>query len=395
MAAPKPGIRHVDRHLLAIVVLVATACGSSTAHASKVSPSPSASPGATVTVLPTATPAGPTDLPVTPVGFACRLPVITLTYGPESNTYQGGFVTFPAGTYQADPTGVIDFKSGFFVTQQTPALIGEPDQLTPPFFDAAAGRWVPSSAGETAPDGSSYAYANTPDPAAGAAIIHVVDVRSGTDKTYRVALPVASATGISVMDDDGSGVYFVVDQIDQLPIGVWRLDLGTGSVTAMAQVGNVMAVRDGNAWAASVDPRDPTPPQAGVGPPFRFDTIYEVNLVSHIPTSWYYTQGRSDVLLGFASGDRPIIAVSAAPSLDSTEIRLIDHPNTSGGEDNGELVSGPGLSLGNPQADGDRTWLAGDGGIYLYTQAAGLQRVFAGPGNPKNGGMISPAGLCR
>ena len=392
MAAPEPGVRDVGRRVLAIALLVAGACGGATAHASKASPSPSGSPSATVTVLPTATPTGPTDLPVTPVGFICRLPVITLTYGPESNTYQGGFINFPSGAYAADANGVINFKSGFFVTQQAPELIGGPDRLTPPFFDAAAGRWVPSSAGETAPDGSTYAYAA--GAGGGGSLIHVVDVRHGSEKTYSVSSAIASPVGAQVEDDDGAAVFFAVNVVEGFPRGVWRLDLGTGTMKQLSQVANVMAVHGGYAWAGAVDPHDPTPPQSAG--PLRFDSIVQVNLSNGAQTTWFYTPGRSVTLLGLVTNGLPVLNIGDAPDYPAVggEVRFLDHPST-GAEDSGQLISGNGLSLLQPQGDGDRTWLAGDGGIYLYTQAAGLQRVFAGPGNPKNGGKISPAGACR
>lgn len=306
-------------------------------------------------------------------------------------TYEGGFVRFPAATYTADPNGVITFKNGLFVTQQTPVLIGGG---TPPFFDDAAGRWVPASAALAAPDGLSYVYAASPSPGGGA-VITVVDAVHGTAKSYSVTIPDAAGQGIEVMDYDGAGVYFVVGLPENYPEGVWRLSAATGAVTRLATVNNVLAVLHGYAWTGSIDPHDPNPPRTpAIGS--LFDTISAVNLASHSQTSWYYTQGRSDYLLGFASEDRPIVSVSAGPdfSAQDAEVRIIDHPDTSA-EDNGESVTGPGLNLGSPQADGDRTWFGGMGGIYLYTSAGGLQRVFAGGDNPKAGGQIVPAGLCR
>ncbi|HET7465246.1 MAG TPA: hypothetical protein VFL29_01155 [Candidatus Dormibacteraeota bacterium] len=383
------------RYLLPLFLLASVACSTTSGPPpASLQTTPSTSPSAGVTVLPSASPSSSPAPPVMHVAFTCRLPVITLTYGAESNTYQGGFISFPSGAYAADPKGVITFKSGFFVTQQTPALIGGPDELTPPFFDVAAGRWVPSSAGETAPDGSSYAYANTSDPSTGAAIIHVVNVRSGTEKTFHVAIPIVAASGIEVVDYDGAGVYFVANQIDSRPTGVWRLDVATGKVAALAQTGNVLAVRGGYAWVGALDPHDSNPPQAGSRP--LFDSIAQVNLSNGAQTTWFHTPGRSETLLGLVTNGNPVLNISDAPDypVNGGEVRLLDHPS-SGAEDSGQLVSGSGMSLSQPQGDGDRTWFAGDGGIYLYTQAAGLQRVFSGPANPKTGGMISPAGFCR
>ncbi len=387
------------RALALVMLLLVAGCSSSSGHpaAKHITTSPSASPSV-APVTPSPTPNGPAAaLPISSVSFSCRLPVTTLTYGAESMTYQGGYIDFPSGVYVADPSGTMNFNHGTFVTQQAPVLYGSPDGLTPPFFDAAAGRWVPVSADEAAPDGLSYASVTASDPSSGTATISVVDVRLGTQKSYHVAIPDRpGAQGIQVMDYDGAGVYFVVDLHENHPAGIWRLDLATGAVAKVAAVDNVLAVRNGYAWAGAIDPHDPTPPRTpAIGT--LFDTINAVNLASHVQTTWYYTQGRSDYLFGFASGDRPIVGVSPGPDFsgEDTELRLIDHPNTSA-EDNGELVSPPGLSLASPQADGDRTWFSGTGGIYLYTSAGGLQRVFAGGDNPKlSGGQIEPAGFCR
>lgn len=387
------------RALALVMLLLVAGCSSSSGHpaAKHITTSPSPSPSV-APITPSPTPNGPAAaLPISSVSFSCRLPVTTLTYGAESMTYQGGYIDFPSGVYVADSSGTMNFNHGTFVTQQAPVLYGSPDGLTPPFFDAAAGRWLPVSADEAAPDGLSYASVTASDPSSGTATISVVDVRLGTQRSYHVAIPDRpGAQGIRVMDDDGAGVYFVVGQIDQTAAaGVWRLDLATGKVSPLAQVANVVAVRAGYAWAGLVDPHDPTPPK--LGGISLFDTIVAVNLRTGALTNWYYTLGRSTVLIGFASGDRPIASVSSAPDFiaQNGETRLIDQPNTSA-EDNGELVSPPGLRMASPQADGDRTWFSGTGGIYLYTSAGGLQRVFAGGDNPKlSGGQIEPAGFCR
>lgn len=381
--------------LLALVMVVLVAgCASSTGHptAKRSAASPSASPSV-APITPSPTPSGAAgNLPVSTVAFSCRLPVVTYTTGNETVSYQGGFIDFPAGSYSRDPDGVVNQVNGSFTTNKAPILTGG---FSPPSFDTSAGRWVPSPTAQMSPDGSTYAYATPGD--AGAALIHVVNVGRDTEKVYRVAAAKTPAVGVVVEADDASGVFLADNVVEGVPSGVRRLDLATGTVTVMAQVANVLAVQDGNAWIGAVDPHDPTPPNGGaIGP--TFDTIEAVNLTSHATTNWYYTQARADYLLGLASGGRPIVAVSAGPNFgvtgDTTEVRLIDHPNTSA-EDNGELVSAPGLNLAAPQADGDRTWFSGVGGIYLYTSAGGLQRVFAGGDNPKAGGAISPAGLCR
>src|SRR6266567_5341506 len=94
--------------LLAVALLAVTAaCSSSTGHPSRPTASHSATPSATVTVLPTATPGDNSDLPVTRVGFTCSLPAVVMAGGGDFASYAGGFIRFPAGTFAQDPNGLV------------------------------------------------------------------------------------------------------------------------------------------------------------------------------------------------------------------------------------------------------------------------------------------------
>jgi hypothetical protein len=91
---------------------------------------------------------------------------------------------------------------------------------------------------------------------------------------------------------------------------------------------------------------------------------------------------------------RPIVTVNDGPDFLRTsqeEVRRLDEP-LSGGEDNGELVYTGGLSFSSVQPDADRIWLGSDRGIYLYTPAGGLQKVYA---YSTPGQSVFPAGFCR
>ena len=383
--------------LLAVALVASAACSSSSAHASTHSASPSATPSATVTVLPTATPGGTTDLPVTQVGFTCRLPAVVTTGGGDFVSYEGGFINFPAGTFGQDPNGLITTGSSQqeVETRATPVLRGVP-QDGPTFYDAAVHRWVPVSAAQSSPDGSSYAYVTTGASSSDGATFHIVNASSAAQKTWTVAVPnVGAANGVQVMDYDGSGVYFVVTQVEAYPVGVWRLDAHTGQVAALARVGNVMAVRGGYAWTGRVDPLDPSPPSVPASR-FLFNSTAQINLSNGAQTVWFYSPGRSQTLLGLAAG-RPVINIGDAPDFPPLggEIRLLDHAS-SGAEDTGQLVYGSGLALTDPQGDGDRVWFGSDRGIYLYTAGGGLQKVYAFSGSQVGSiTAIAAAGFCR
>ena len=323
--------------------------------------------------------------------------MVTYTTGGDGITYQGGFITFPAGTYADDPRGQINgrYILGNFVTKQTPILDGALDSTSTPFYDVAVNRWVPSSAADASPDGATYAYAAVGASSARDAEIFVVNAATGTYKTFQFNVPaVGAANGVEVVDYDGAGVDFVVTQVEQYPIGVWRLDLSTGKVSAMTQVGAVMAVRGGYAWAGAVDPHDPSAPRVPASRTL-FDEIARVNLATGAQTPWYYTPGRSQFVLGMASAGWPIVNVSDAPDYPpyGGEVRLLPEAHTDG-ESNGELVSSD-VAISSPETDGDRTWFGSDNGIFLYTSAGGLQKVFALTPDQASSRTISPAGFCR
>ena len=95
-------------------------------------------------------------------------------------------------------------------------------------------------------------------------------------------------------------------------------------------------------------------------------------------------------MIGFASG-RPLIAVPGSSG--RTEIRLVDEPAS-----DGQLIYSGTLAFDgyfqNYQGDGDRIWLGGEGGIYLYRPDRGLQRVFAYGARNGSGRDIHPGGFC-
>ena len=381
-------------------MVVTVGCTGSAGHGAA---TPSATASATIAASPSAAqPASPSptpaDLPVSAVAFNCRLPVVKSTSGGDYSSFAGGFMTFPPATFEADPKGVVssEYLAQDFVTTAAPVLHGSP-QTGPPYYDLAQKRWIPAGAGQSSPDGASYAYStpnsiNSADPFH----IHVVDIAQATEKVFTVATPnVGTPNGIQVADFDGAGVYFVVTQFEQYPVGVWRLDVATGTVRALTQVAGVMKVRDGSAWVGRVNAHDPSPPRVPASRTL-YDSIVSVSLSTAAETSWYYSPGHSVVLRGLDSLNHPVVSVSIEPDypVDTSEIRLIDTPG-SGGENNGEVVYGGGPWLSEPQADGDRLWFGSDRGIYLYTPSTGLEKVFAFSPNVTASEAMFPVGFCR
>lgn len=316
-----------------------------------------------VTSVPSPTLAG--DLPVTTVDFSCRLPVVTVN--PDVlPALQVAFITFPAGQLANDP-------NGFTVP---PVLSGGGGV----FYDRAVKRWVPASPAATLADGSAYAYVSYN----GTFVAHVVNVASGDVRSFGLG----SLDRPEVADFAAGGVFlYSPSAIGGPGEGVWLLNPTTGSVTQVAAVHRVWAVRDGKAWVARLDPRDKTVWPSEVQPA---DSLAQVDLATGAETQWFYRAGAYPWMIGLVSG-RPLIAIGSMSG--QSEIRLIDQP----GSDGKLIYSGSLVFDGyfqHYQGDGDRVWLGGEGGIYLYRPDRGLQRVFAYDAKSGSGRDINPGGIC-
>ncbi|HMC69806.1 MAG TPA: hypothetical protein VKJ07_11685 [Mycobacteriales bacterium] len=309
-------------------------------------------------------------------------------------SFQGGFITFPAATFAADPRGkLITSPAGDVVTTTESPVLRGPTEVSRPYYDAAEDRWLPIAAAKTSPDGASYAYATTGAASADGVTFHVVSVASGAERTITVPVPnVGAANGADVEDFDGTSIYFAVTQVEGYPTGVWRLETGTGKVSAMQRVENVFAVRNGSAYIGYADPHDANPPSVPASIRL-FDSLVQVDLATGARTTWFYRPGFAVWLSALDAAGRPVVAVSGGPNFvinPPDELRRLNDP-LSGGEDNGDLVYSGGMWFDQPQPDGDRIWLGNDRGIYLYTPSGGLEKVYAFSGPHQS---VFPAGFC-
>ena len=123
------------------------------------------------------------------------------------------------------------------------------------------------------------------------------------------------------------------------------------------------------------------------------DSIVRVNLTTGAKTTWFYRPGFQVEFMGFDSSGAPVMQVGdTRGSSVSLETWLVASPSRPG-----IRIHRGGPFLWNPQGDGDRIWFGGnmsDGsptGVYLYTRAHGLQRVF---GLSDSTQSLTPAGVC-
>lgn len=393
-------MRHSALLLLAIITLAGcTQSGSAStapspggpANAQRSAESAPSSPS-TGTAQRSSSPSPPAgfDLPLSTVALGCRLPVLTTDKPPYGSS--GGFIQFPAATYQPDPAGVINaVGDGEYATVAKPVLQGYV-QTGWPYYDLARKRWLPTGSGQTAPDGSSYAF-TSPSFGGPDQFLAIVTVADGAVHQSSISLP-PQGVGLqwAVADYDGRSVYLIAEQVDAFPAGVWRFDSMSGSLQQLLPVsaGHVLHVANGVAWVGQVNPHDPSPPRPPKGQ--AFDTIASVNLASGAQTTWIYRPGQSVVFWGLESSGHPLLMITSGPDFAPVpELTLVD---VAGG--NGTAIPAGFLPLGLMEADAGRVWFGGPHGIYYWTASTGLLKVYAFQPDPltQNQQVLLPAGHC-
>ena len=160
------------------------------------------------------------------LGLNCRLPVEVIQ---TAGNPPGGWITFPGGNFQPDPSSIVDRGN-------------ETDGIS---YDRAVSRWIPAFWNRLSPDGRRYVF-----PAGDA--LHVVDVRSGKDRVF--TLPRGNGPW-SVIDFTTSGVYLKASGgLGPGEPGLWVLDSDTGQVRKLdGTIYTWSQVDSRAAWAVTYD----------------------------------------------------------------------------------------------------------------------------------------------
>jgi hypothetical protein len=343
---------------VAVLALVLAACHSGTTASPSASPTP-----ATVTT--------------------CRLPVFN--WGPVTNgnsssiAGKNGFLSLPAGTFSADPAGVMLYDETTFVTstRQTPTLDGDNSGGT---YDAPRGRWLPVARSHVLPDGSAYVYELELRDGSGFDI-HLVDVAAARD-TVIYHMPYDH--GYQVLGFQPGSVYvYPILHRSGLPAGLWRLDVATRTLSPVPNSMDMTweLVASGVAWGG---------PGGAAG-----DSLYSLDLKSGALTKWFQHPVQGAVFEGFGYGvsliafDRsghPLVQVYPPPPGASSpqtppvapEVWLVNAPGQAT-RLSGLPIPENGLAAGVTDAQG--TWIVGADGVYIYTEA-GFRRVAGLPPQP-------------
>lgn len=296
------------------------------------------------------------DLPLTAKGFSCRLPIST----PDG---QGAFISFPAATVTFDPAGKnLQARGGAY-------------------YDRAYSRWLPVPRQAVSSDGRHYAYTEPASDQTKMPKIHVVDVTTGTDRGF-ITRSSHWFIAYGVLDYSSEGIYLV--QAYESPMfGLWLLNPSTGTMTDVASLQYIEGSAGNKVfWLGTVDPND----THNVGTLYAFaDQLDRYNLVDGTRVTWLYQPGKGIQVLALDAAGHPIVEVINTLVTEDLAVRLM---LLSGPTTRQTILTAPARFVGSltqPIADGHGVWFGGPQGVYLYTDAQGLQKVSNQPGYPANG----------
>jgi hypothetical protein len=339
------------RKAAALVGLLVVACSQPDRHAA-ISPTPASS--ATSVATPSASAAF--DLRLMATGFSCRLPVST----PDG---RAGFIGFPEGTIRFDPAGTgLQGRGGAY-------------------YDWAYSRWLPVPRQAVSPDGRHYAYTEAASDQTKVPKIHVVDLATGTDRGFNT--PSAEwFIPYAVLDYASEGIY-LIQHYESPDYGLWLLNPSTGTMAKVAQLDYV----DGSAgnkifWLGSINPND----RDNIGTLYAYaDQIDRYNLVDGTRVPWLYQPGKGIQMLAVDATGHPIVEVINTFVAEDLAVRLMLLLSPT---EQRTIITAPARFLGSfeqPIADSHGVWFGSSQGIYLYSDANGLQKVSHQPGFPANG----------
>src|SRR5579859_3831850 len=302
------------RRSIALLMVVLAGCAQPTT-ALRATSGPTPRPGSTPPAL--ASPAAP---PLAAVDFSCRLPVLHGVTSGAPVSMRAGFVRFPRALMTDDAEGTI-------TSLEPPPY----DLDRPAFYDAAVGRWLPVGPLQSSPDGLQYARLTGGLDTGTPAVVHVVDVRSGSERTATLdGVPTGYPAPNSIADFDGRTAYVswvggIGSIVPGFGIGLWAADTVSGHTRQLMSGGWVEAVRSGSVWVGDAE--------QAVYEATTYHAIRRVDLATGARQRWFYQPDADVWLLGFDGHGDPVVAMrpaSAAGALGRVEVRVVSQPGSEG-----------------------------------------------------------------
>jgi len=293
----------------------------------------------------------PAATPTSSSAGSCRLPISIL--GAQSHP-TGAFLSVPAGKVTVDPNGA----GGTY-------------------YDRQFSRWLPVPLNSVSPDGSHYAYGGATD--INHPILHIIDVASGADRTY--ALPAELISGIGGIDifEYTNDVVYMGLLGEASNQGLWAFNLATGVTHLVANLPEVGAVDGQIVWLGSFNAADPHPWNFFPAP--HTNQIERLDLTDGIHALWLFRPGNLVGVVGIDAEHHPIAL--AFIDKDTLELVKLVDTNTQKSIYKGSTNSWPGY-IGGVVGDSHGVWFGTSMGIYLYSDAGGLQKVSDRSGYPAN-----------
>lgn len=288
-----------------------------------------------------------------PSSLSCRLPISIVDV--NGSLKGGAFVSYPSGKVTLDPKGA---GGGY--------------------YDRAFSKWLPVNRNSVSSDGTRYAYTERKVPGTlGRQRLLVVDVPSGNDKLYELGQADDTSAYVIVVFAP-EGIWLSYSGYEGPGGGLFLLDLATG---ALKDVGGPVLILEPVAGGSGVfwftDP-GPNPQYVSKGMGYiLLDRVQRLTISDGKTETWFSKPGSDLQILGTDLAGHPIL--SSSPSTgNGNDVWLVSSPTQA------KVI---GLPQGYNQliADSHGVWFGGRQGIYLYSDAGGLQKVSNQPGYPANG----------
>ena len=317
------------RGAIALLAIVLVSCTQGTTPTSRVSPSLS-SPSS-----------------------SCRLP-ISLVIDLKGDL-QGAFVDFPGGKVTVDPGGAGGAS-----------------------YSRRFKRWLPVVPNAISTDGTRYAYLEAWGGFDQQGRLHVVDLATGNDRVYKIGV---AGTGAQlpfvVLSFVPDGIWLSNGGYEGPGGGLFLLDLNTGALKETrlpgdARITEPVAGGPGTFWFT--DP-GPNPELAAIGFPIP-ERVEQLTIPGGKSAIWFTRHGSYVRVLGTDLAGHPIVGawVNGGDSLDES-VWVVSSPATAK-----EISTGH--DAFQPIADRNGLWFGSSEGIYLYSDATGMQKITDQNANP-------------
>jgi hypothetical protein len=254
---------------------------------------------------------------------------------------------------------------------------GSPVQSVQITYDRLVGRWLPVNQTQVSADGLHYAYVDYESGSATPRRIHIVDVRSASDRVvYRAPdTPLLALLGLVQQN-----IYLADCKPTEISGNCWgplrRVDATTGSITTVSDRPGAWVISGRIAWLVTCWPAEYPVPCFGYDKP-EPNQLLRIDLATGNEQVWDHGLGVH--MIGIDGDGMPLVAVNSAMesvlfivTAPEKKERLFSIP-----------ISEPWAGFWSATADRIGTWLQASyvppGGqtavLYLYSKASGGREI--------------------